>query len=273
MELLRVKIQDNNFSHDFYSSAFQKSKYIEWQRNFNSIDPKDPLFFTDGSMGLATIGHPRNIGWLMEPPDIQPQNYSTIPSNLQNFERVLTYSKKLIETDSKFEFYPHSGCWIESKDWGIHNKSRKISIISSGKTLTEGHRLRHSVIYHYGNDLDVFGRGYNPIERKIKGLQDYMFSFAIENSKVDYYFTEKLIDCLITGTIPVYFGCPSIADFFNPDGFIFLDSVDDLPKIKSQITEESYRDRKEAIEENYQKAKNYILAEDWIFQNTNIFTK
>jgi hypothetical protein len=47
-----------------------------------------------------------------------------------------------------------------------------------------------------------------------------MFSFAIENCRQPYYMTEKLIDCFITGTVPIYWGADYAIDFFNPDGMI-----------------------------------------------------
>ena len=62
----------------------------------------------------------------------------------------------------------------------------------------------HEVIQKFGNKMTVFGRGYDPIEFKIDGLKDYRFSVVIENCKRDYWFTEKLIDCFVTGTIPIY---------------------------------------------------------------------
>ena len=88
---------------------------------------------------------------------------------------------------------------------------------------------------------------------------------------MDYYFTEKLIDCLVTGTIPIYFGCPSIHKFFNIDGFIILDSENDLDAISKQITPENYHLKLKAVQENFEKALQYILIEDWLFTNTDIF--
>ena len=54
-----------------------------------------------------------------------------------------------------------------------------------------------------------FGRGRGDMELKEKedGLCDYMFSVAIENS--NQYFSEKLLDCFLTGTIPIYYATPS----------------------------------------------------------------
>ena len=75
-------------------------------------------------------------------------------------------------------------------------------------------------------DIDIYGRGLKELfgsHKKIKGevkhkidaLKDYQFSIAIENSKEDGYFTEKLADCILTNTTPIYMGCPNIQDYFN----------------------------------------------------------
>lgn len=47
-----------------------------------------------------------------------------------------------------------------------------------------------------------------------------IFSFAIENSRVKGYVTEKIIDCLRYGAIPIYFGAPDISSYVNGDCYI-----------------------------------------------------
>jgi len=39
------------------------------------------------------------------------------------------------------------------------------------------------------------------VVNKADTLVPYMFSLAIENSKLDGYFTEKLLDCFLTGVV------------------------------------------------------------------------
>jgi thermostable 8-oxoguanine DNA glycosylase len=110
----------------------------------------------------------------------------------------------------------------------------------------------------------------NPIEKKIESLKNYMFSVVVENTKKDYYFTEKLIDCFITGTIPIYWGCPSIKDFFDDNGIINFNSVDELEKIIKNIDNNFYESKKEYIIKNYHLAKNYLIADDNIYKNLKL---
>jgi hypothetical protein len=113
--------------------------------------------------------------------------------------------------------------------------------------------------------FDVYGYGYNPIADKIEGLKDYMFSIAIENCKSDYYFTEKLIDCFVTGTIPIYWGCPSISKFFNTDGILSFNSLEELRDILKGLTPELYYSKISAVKENYELAKQYLVADDILY--------
>lgn len=266
-----IKIFDTNFSHEEYSSSFQSSRFITWDRSGGNVLESEPVFYTDLFLEKADKSHPFNVGMLLEPPAINSSIYSKIPLLLANFERVFTYERNLLESNSKFSFYPHGGCWIKTEDMKIYPKDKLVSIIASEKNATSGHRLRHKIISACGDKIEVFGRGYESIPYKLPALQDFMYSFVIENSKIDYYFTEKLIDCLVTGTIPIYYGCPSIHKFFNPNGFITFDSVEDLPKIFSELNSKDYESKIPYIKENFEKALEFILSEDWIYQNTNIF--
>ena len=112
----------------------------------------------------------------------------------------------------------------------------------------------------------VYGRGYNPIESKFEALAPYRYSIIVESGRFDYYFTEKLIDCLSVGTIPIYWGCPSIWEFFSLSGIVPFLTIDDLLLLDS-LTCEYYKTRTIAIKRNLELAKQYRICEDWIFEN------
>jgi hypothetical protein len=268
----KVKIFDNNFSHSQYSSDFQKSEHIEWVRNFD-YNSNELHFVTDNYLFSNLVGN-NLIGWIIEPRGVSPTQYERIKKENQKFNKVLTYDRELINLDDKFEFYPHCGCWIEPNDQLIHEKTKLLSFISSTKNFgAPGYELRKEVRELQISNIDSFGRGHNPINFKIDGLKDYMFSIVIENSKFDYYFTEKIIDCFSTGTIPIYWGCPSIGDFFDINGIITFDTIDELKEIISNISSEMYYSKLESVKNNYTKSKEFLLAEDWIYKNTKIFSK
>jgi hypothetical protein len=271
-----IKIFDSNFSHAEYTTDYQKSKYIDWTREITSTqDTNELLFFTDKFLSHSeSINSTNKVAMLMEPIAIYPPSYDYILNNFKNFKNILTYDKKILDTCDNSIFYPHCGCWIKEEDQKIYQKTKIISIVASDKTQTEGHRLRHSSINflkEHNLNLDVYGRGYNPVDYKLDALKDYAFSLIIENSRSDYYFTEKLIDSFMTGTVPIYWGCPSIGDFFNLEGMIIFNDIEDLLSKLDLISIEQYNSMIPAIKENFERSKDFLIAEDWIYNNTNIF--
>lgn len=271
--LRKIKIIDTNFAHAKYSTDYQLSKYIEWDRN-TPINENDVVFLSDNSMLDVEKYNGKKIGMIMEPKSINPAIYNWVRNNHTRFQTILTYDKELIDSFNNITFYPHSGCWIKPEDQLIYPKTKLVSIIASNKAQTDGHRLRHDAIsLAKANkiNLAVFGRGYNPIDYKLTALKDYAFSIIIENTKYDYYFTEKLIDSFMTGTIPVYWGCPSIGKFFNLDGMIIFNDLTDLLNQLNSLSLDKYNSMIEAVKENFEKACRFIIAEDWIYEHTNIF--
>lgn len=234
--------------------------YIEKQKEFDGI-----TIFTDNYLNqidvVDSVKSRLKLLWLVEPKVISPNIYNGL--NYDHFDLVLTHDKDLIRKGAKF--VPVGGCWIPKASRKIHNKTKEVSIIASSKRQTAGHKLRHEVCRNF--DIDKFGNGYKYIPTKDIALNDYMFSIAIENCSVFGYFTEKIIDCFATGTIPVYSGCINISNYFNPKGIIQFNSVEDLKSIGDLICEEYYQSKFEAIKENFELAKQYYPIENWLFKN------
>jgi hypothetical protein len=146
-------------------------------------------------------------------------------------------------------------------------KTKGVSIIVSNKHGGEGWDMRHAVVAKHRDVVDCYGIEYTPVEFKITGLRDYRFHVVIENVKCDYWFTEKLNDCFATGTIPIYRGCPSIGKFFNTDGIIVVDSMDDIANALTLCTPEFYEAHLDAVRDNFERAKQFYLSEDWLCEN------
>jgi len=263
----KIKLVDSSFSHSElgYSSDYQPSKIFEWDRHNIDLYGDENIVFTDNRL-LDAKNKNNSIGWLIEPIEILPHIYSNAISLRNNFKKIYTHEKTLLDTGSPFELVPFGCCWIKPEDQKIYDKNKNVSIIASNKTQTIGHNLRHEVIAMFKNKMDVYGRGYNSIDYKLDGLGGYRFSVVIENCKRDYWFTEKLIDCLVTGTIPIYWGCPSIGDFFDTNGFFIFDSIKELESIIDNLTEETYLSKMDSVRKNFIIAKNYLLPDEIIYK-------
>lgn len=112
-------------------------------------------------------------------------------------------------------------------DTASHAGKASLSVISSNKAFTQGHidriRFVEKLKAHYGDRLDVFGRGFNPFDDKYDVLAPYKYHIVIENSSEPYYWTEKLGDCYLAGTFPFYYGCTNVADYFPRQAFEPID--------------------------------------------------
>lgn len=110
---------------------------------------------------------------------------------------------------------------------GIPDKNRSLSWIVGNSRELPGHidRLNFLRLIQGEQSIpaDLFGRAVQPIDDKWDGLAPYYFSLAIENTVATDYWTEKLADCFLSWTIPIYHGCPNLASYFPPDSFIPVD--------------------------------------------------
>ena len=112
-------------------------------------------------------------------------------------------------------------------------KTKTCSLIASEKQDLQGHKLRHQIVAWVrkkGSDVDVLGRGFAPFGLKQEGLLPYHYSVVIENVQETDYFTEKLLDCLLCNTLPIYWGAPNIGDYFDLNGIIICQNERDIQK-------------------------------------------
>jgi hypothetical protein len=266
----KLYIKDSLFSHAFSSSWYNKPTNFEWIRN----DNEKYLILTDDSVyDINLYNNKKLYAWLLESPLIKPNSYKFIKENYHFFENIFTFDKNLLELSDKFILVPIGGCWIKEEERKIYEKNTDISIIASNKRQTEGHKLRHNVIAAFSEDYDIDiygnGNGYKFIENKIESLKDYKFSIVIENCKSDYYFTEKIVDCFQTGTIPIYWGCPSINNFFKLDDIFIFNNLQELENILFKIKNKEifYENYLNDVFYNYEESKKYIIADDIIYNN------
>ena len=264
MNKKKYNLVGNQFTHTTngnrgYSVHGKESKYIEWVK-----DGGDDTFYLETSIkrGITEKRDGFKYLWLLESKSIKPKIVESIIKNRKlvedNFEIIFTHDQRLLKLGKKYKWVPANGFWI--KNPRIYDKSKMISMISSNKNFTEGHKARLGWVEILRDQLDLYGRGFNEIKNKEEGLCDYMFSVAIENAQYETYFTEKILDCFATGTIPIYFGAPDIGNYFNLDGIINLSK-------KFDISEEIYHSKIKAVKDNLERVKKMEIIEDFIWEN------
>ena len=260
------------------TSANNRSVFTRWIRNGTGLVN---LYVNGEALKVLEddSDKPKFI-WLLESREIIPDQYKFIEDNYDfvasRVDGIFTADQRLTaETgpDGKFLYcLSNAAPWVMDRD--IYTKSKLVSMIASNKGYTEGHRRRLKVVQAYVDKFgqeDLYGWGLThelPLKEKSRGLRDYMFSFACENANYPTYFTEKLTDCFACGTIPVYYGTAGVAQYFNPEGIIFLDQNspwDNIPLDK--LTEEYYESKKDVIQENFEIAQCMRVAEDYMYGN------
>lgn len=222
-------------------------------------------FPIDGGRAIFVQAEPQAISGL--------RNYMIQYSS--RYAYILTFDEEVLRKCQNAVKCVFGSCWISSDEWNSvvpSEKQFKVSCITGAKGITEGHKFRIDTYMHQ-NEITIphqFFIGQNaplPIiennnhlgDRKFKLFDGFQFSIVIENSRQANYFTEKLIDCLITKTIPIYYGCPNIHEYFDVTGWIILDStnVDTLIEKINSLTNEHYMSHIETVHKNFQIAQYY----------------
>jgi len=247
------------------------SRYISpdviWYRE---IDNYDIAIYTDKMCFRQNLDDTKiNCAWIIEPPIINGENYRDIINVQNNFKYIFSHNKNTLSRLENGVYIPHGGTWLRVQDIDIHHKTKNCSFIFSNKNWNSYHKLRHRIYDRFkeGNLINFYGSGSNePIEFKIDGLKEYMFSIVVENSVESDYFTEKILDCFLTGTIPIYLGSKTISNYFNSEGIISFEGDEDLPSIIQTLDRNLYNSKLDVIKENFELAKEYISPEK-IIQN------
>lgn len=262
MNKLKINMVGGGFQH-LISTNGMEPKYMEWVKGVHSA----PIsIYIDYSMTQPINKQTKNYGWLCESKTIIGNLYSWCEQNIDylksNFVSVFTHDVRLSSLSDVFVL---TQCSAKSflTHGEIYPKTKLVSMIASNKVMCQEHVYRQHVIRKYSNQCDHFGRGFNEIENKEDGLKDYCFSFALENATYSNMFTEKITDCFMTGTIPIYYGIQNIGEYFNPDGIIIL--TEDF-KVED-LSFELYNSKIESVKENLRLSIDLLLAEDYICKN------
>lgn len=222
--------------------------------------------YIDDDIFSCTEYNEKNIALILESKSIVPALYENLISNkniFNLFKFVFTHDKSIINLNKNIEYLPLCMTWIFNPS--IRQKTKLVSMISSSKRMCAGHDYRLSWAHRLNTKLDFFGDGLGGVrfENKEIALDDYMFSVAIENASYSGYFTEKIIDCFATGTIPIYYGDPDIGTIFNENGIIKLTDDFDI----SILTPELYRSKLKYVIENFDISKKYWSIQDHLYEN------
>jgi len=214
------------------------------------------LIFNNPSKKTETICYPENVIAFMMEPGVSAEHpwmfkgldqYAQVFSPLQNSPNtVLSHGYLGWHFNHNYTFF---------EQLAVPEKKYRVSCIASNLSQLKGHRLRVAFVKTLSQELpeiDFFGRGVNFLPDKLDALLPYRYSIAIENSAAPYYFTEKINDCFLAYTVPVYYGCSNIEKYFPKKSFIRIDINNPgnaIELIKEIILHDNWDERLEAVKE------------------------
>jgi hypothetical protein len=235
--------------------------------------------------------NPYNFIMLHEPNEFFGM-HSWVINNSHLFTGILTYNEKLLDYCNNAVLFHHSSNFLDNDyidSFENTNKKFEISFLSGAKKLVEGHKLRQE-IYKIGDQINIpkkwyyvlddfnwddFNKGgvgrpshieyidgkmiLPQVEGKKILFKESMFHICVENTKYDFYFSEKISEAFLTKTLPIYWGCPKISEYgYDERGIIRFGNVEELIYIVNNLTEEKYNELKLYIDYNYNIAKQEI---------------
>lgn len=181
-----------------------------------------------------------------------------ICENADKFDLIMSFDDSIVDRFDHAIPFQFGSCWLSKKEReeiSFGHKKPKLSFIRSANKRLPGHKLRHQINFDYLNKQIQLFFPKERIPRKAPLFQDSMFHVCTENSQFRNYFTEKIVDCFSTFTIPIYWGCPNISDFWDPDGLVVFESIEHLNSILSELTIDMYHEKLPAILHNKQIAE------------------
>jgi hypothetical protein len=153
---------------------------------------------------------------------------------LDQFSHIISCHKELKHKNLYNYIQGHP--WFVNKSYDelmaidFVKKIKEISIITSNKTVSKGHKNRYEFALklkeHFGDRLDLYGNGISTFQDKWDVLAPYKYSVVIENDKYDDWITEKLFDCYLAHTFPIYFGGGNLSKYYNKQSYAEINISD-----------------------------------------------
>ena len=238
-------------------SDFESDKNIEIY-----VDTFPPTIYQPNIIKIIIIQEVFNI-----------ENLRKLTTNYKSaYDYIFTYDQEILNTNEKAIPFLCINTWISN--YIFKEKIFGISTLIGGKTnnLLEGYNIRHQ-LWNKQNQIKISKQFYLSSYSKYKLINyenqlvlgdnkndmfDTQYHIAIENTSYKNMFTEKLIDCFQTKTIPIYYGCSNISDYFNIDGIMIAYNIDDIINICNNVKPDYYESKIEAIEDNYNRSMKYL---------------
>ena len=196
------------------------------------------------------------------------------PVSIKSYSRAYTRQFRHLLTNRPPEAETHPGYHLGRGYflWFVHEIPKSGTLIPKPhvvSTVCSSKQMRHTrhherfrlvkTLAHEVPELDWYGRGVRPLDRKEDALLSYKYHVAIENHIAPYHWTEKFADAILCECLPFYAGDPALTEIFPKECFIPIpidDPAESVRIVKEAIANGEYEKRREEILE----AKQRILT-------------
>ena len=224
---------------------------------------------------------------ICEPSVFMPERLNFLEKYNKEFKLILTFDVQILNKYNNAKLLLFGTTWIPKEIWNnSYQKENKISFWVGHKLMLEGHHLRQNIfkklnliknidlylskhhLYFHQNSKYISILG----DSKLCLFEKYKFHLCIENCRMENYFTEKIMDCFLTKTIPIYWGCLNISQYFNPKGIVILNTNNlfEIINIINNLSFDMYEQNIEAINENHKLAQKYTDYSDSVINAINM---
>ena len=195
---------------------------------------------------------------LMECPVILPHNWDA--ARHAQFQKLFTWHDPIVDGERYVKLnFPNALFVPEPLDVeaaqrnlctivaGNKAAAHPLELYSQRRAAIRWFELQHPEHFDlYGKDWDrptpgLPAAGYpswrGAVESKLETLERYWFSICFENARdIPGYITEKLFDCLLARTVPVYWGPQNITDHVPADVFIDIRRFQSFEQLYAHLT-------------------------------------
>lgn len=204
--------------------------------------------------------------------------YNLMRERTDLYDYLLTFHDEIISSNPKAILFHCPNAWV--KGFVSKQKEFSVSTVVGGKNdpRMEGYVLRHELwrnrdmitipkkfylsgsVAHSHHFVHFDGADYTNqliLGASKEPLFDSMFHICIENTSIANYFSEKIIDCFQTRTVPIYYGCRNIENYFNTAGMFRVNSVNEIVELCNQLTPELYERILPSLNDNFERSNKW----------------
>lgn len=150
------------------------------------------------------------------------ERYKNHPKDLL---KGANYADRVAPTKSKFCAFMYRAIWRHREAlYDAVNTYKRVDALGRSKNPSGGKDRSH-----YRPGVSTY------MDLAVEKYKPYKFVICCENTlKLRGYVTEKIVNAMLAGAIPIYYGAPDIVSHFNPASFI---NVESFPTVRDAVLE------------------------------------